>query len=442
MPPSDASQKKHVSLVVVGHVDAGKSTLLGHLLFKVGCVSQRTMEKLGLEAAEMGKTSFKFAFVSDKLKAERERGLSIDTTLSKFEAMKTVFTVLDAPGHRDFIKNMITGTSAADVALLVVAAGQGEFEAGMSKEGQTREHALLAFTLGVKQIVVAVSKMDCASVEYAEERYQKVTKEVGDYLAKVGFDAAHVTFVPVSGWEGENIIERTRKMQWYTGPTLVEALDALEPPPRLADKPLRLPLQEVYRIGGIGVVPIGRLETGRLRPGDTVVFAPANIKAEVASIEMHHDLIPEAVAGDNVGFCVKNINVKDIGRGQVCSLASNDPAKPAVSFIAQVMILNHPGQIGPGYTPVIDCHTAHVSVRFEELISKIDRKTGKELERNPAWVKTGDACIVKMVPLKPMCVEAFAEFPTLGRFAVRDQRHTVAIGIVKSVEKRDRKSVV
>jgi elongation factor 1-alpha len=430
-------EKVHMNLVVIGHVDAGKSTATGHLIYKCGGIDKRTIEKFEKEAAEMGKASFKYAWVLDKLKAERERGITIDIALWKFESPKSVFTIIDAPGHRDFIKNMITGTSQADAAILVIASAQGEFEAGISKDGQTREHALLAFTLGVKQMVVACNKMDDKTVSYSKDRYEEIMKEVSAYLKKVGYNVEKVRFIPISGWNGDNMIEASANMPWYKGPTLLEALDLLEQPTRPSDKPLRLPLQDVYKIGGIGTVPVGRVETGIMRPGDIVTFAPANITTEVKSIEMHHESLPEATPGDNVGFNVKNLSVKDIRRGYVCGSAKTDPPKEAESFIAQVIVLNHPGQIGNGYAPVLDCHTSHIACKFAEIESKIDRRSGKELEKEPKFIKTGDAAMVKMVPQKPMCVEIFTEYPPLGRFAVRDMRQTVAVGVIKGVTKKD-----
>ena len=415
---------------------SGKSTTTGHLIYKCGGIDKRTIEKFEKEAAEMGKGSFKYAWVLDKLKAERERGITIDIALWKFETSKYYVTIIDAPGHRDFIKNMITGTSQADCAVLVIDSSAGGFEAGISKEGQTREHALLAFTLGVKQMIVAVNKMDDKTVEYSQKRFEEIQKEVSTYIKKVGYNPKNVPFIPVSGWNGDNMLEKSDNMPWWKGTTLLGALDNIDPPKRPTDKPLRVPLQDVYKIGGIGTVPVGRVETGILKPGMVVKFSPANITTEVKSVEMHHEAMDEALPGDNVGFNVKSVSVKDIRRGMVAGDSKNDPPMEAANFTAQVIILNHPGQISAGYAPVLDCHTAHIACKFQELIEKVDRRSGKVVEDAPRAVKSGDAAIVVLVPQKPMCVEAFSEYPPLGRFAVRDMRQTVAVGVIKAVEKR------
>ena len=427
--------KVHVSLVIIGHVDAGKSTTTGHLIYKCGGIDKRTIEKYEKEAAEMGKSSFKYAWVLDNLKAERERGITIDIALWKFESPKFAFTVIDAPGHRDFIKNMITGTSQADVAVLVIDSAPGGFEGGWASEGQTKEHALLAFTLGVKQMIVALNKMD--SCAYSESRYNDIKEEVSGYLKKVGYKPAKINFVPISGWVGDNMIERSAAMAWYKGPILLEALDLVIPPERPTNKPLRLPLQDVYKIGGIGTVPVGRVETGILKPNMVVTFAPIGLSTEVKSVEMHHESLTEAVPGDNVGFNCKNVSVKDIKRGYVASNSADDPAKGCETFVAQVIIMSHPGQIQNGYTPVLDCHTSHIATKFKNIDEKMDRRTGKTLEENPKFVKNGDACMVTMEPSKPMVVESFSDYPPLGRFAVRDMRQTVAVGVIKSVIKKE-----
>jgi elongation factor 1-alpha len=328
-------------------------------------------------------------------------------------------------------------------------AGVGEFEAGISKNGQTREHALLAYTLGVKQLVVGVNKMDLTEPPYSEARFEEIKKEVCGFIKKVGYNPKEVIFCPISGWHGDNMLEKSTNMAWYkgwsrcikhketTGTTLIEALDAILPPQRPNDKPLRLPLQDVYKIGGIGTVPVGRVETGIIKPGMFVHFAPSNVTTEVKSVEMHHESLPEALPGDNVGFNVKNVSVKEIRRGNVASDSKNDPAKECANFTAQVIVMNHPGEIHNGYSPVLDCHTAHIACKFEEIKQKIDRRSGKILEENPKMIKSGDASMVVMVPSKPLCVESFALYPPLGRFAVRDMKQTVAVGVIKAVEKKE-----
>ncbi|KAF2288892.1 hypothetical protein GH714_022615 [Hevea brasiliensis] len=401
-------EKVHINIVVIGHVDSGKSTTTGHLIYKLGGIDKRVIERFEKEAAEMNKRSFKYAWVLDKLKAERERGITIDIALWKFETTKYYCTVIDAPGHRDFIKNMITGTSQADCAVLIIDSTTGGFEAD-----------------------------GCYHPKYSKARYDEIVKEVSSYLKKVGYNPEKIPFVPISGFEGDNMIERSTNLDWYKGPTLLEALDQIQEPKRPSDKPLRLPLQDVYKIGGIGTVPVGRVETGILKPGMVVTFGPSGLTTEVKSVEMHHEALQEALPGDNVGFNVKNVAVKDLKRGFVASNSKDDPAKEAANFTSQVIIMNHPGQIGNGYAPVLDCHTSHIAVKFAEILTKIDRRSGKELEKEPKFLKNGDAGFVKMIPTKPMVVETFSGYPPLGRFAVRDMRQTVAVGVIKSVEKKD-----
>ncbi|KAI4579189.1 hypothetical protein MJG53_001061 [Ovis ammon polii x Ovis aries] len=431
-------EKTHINIVVIGHVHSGKSTTTGHLIYKRGGIDKRTIEKFEEEAAEMGKGSFKYAWVLNKLKAEREHGITIDISLWKFETSKYYVTIIDAPGHRDFIKNLITGTSQADCAVLIVAAG----------------HALLAYTLGVKQLIVGVNKMDSTEPPYSQKRYEEIVKEVSTYIKKIGYNPDTVAFVPISGWNGDmlepsaNMPEPSANPPWFkgwkvtrkdgnaSGTTLPEALDCILPPTRPADKPLCLPLQDVYKIGGIGTIPVGRVETGVLKPGMVVTFAPVNVTTEVKSVEMHREALNEALPGDNVGFNVKNVSVKDVRHGSVAGDSKNDPPMEGAGFTAQVIIWNHPGQVSAGYAPVLDCHTAHVACKFAELKEKIDRRSGKKLEDGPKFLKSGDAAIVDMVPGKPMCVESFSDYPPQGRFAVRDMRQTVAVGVIKAVDKK------
>eukprot|EP01091_Cochliopodium_minus_P008404 TRINITY_DN1901_c0_g1_i1.p1 TRINITY_DN1901_c0_g1~~TRINITY_DN1901_c0_g1_i1.p1 ORF type:complete len:448 (-),score=111.79 TRINITY_DN1901_c0_g1_i1:141-1484(-) len=432
--------KPHINIVMIGHVDCGKSTTAGHLILKYGGIDKKMFERLEEEALNLGKASFKYAFIFDKLRLERERGITIDISMRKFETNNFIFSMIDVPGHRDFIKNMIRGSSQADMGLLVVSAIPSEFEMGISKTGQTREHAILALTMGVKQLIVAVNKMDDRRVNYSESRFNEVKEEVSKLLKKIGFKT-ETTFIPISGYYAENLFEKSNNMQWYKGPTLVEILDSLTPPKRPVEKPLRIPIQNVYRIGGVGTITVGRVESGVLKPGMQVVFAPIQFKTVVRSIEMHHESIPEAIPGDNIGFNIYRLhNSIKIDHGVVCGDVNNDPPVGVVSFQAQVIVLDHPGKIKVGYTPILDCHTSHIPCRFSKILNKVNLRTGQQREDNPSYVKSGDSALINLVPIKPLCVESFTEYPSLGRFAVRDLRTTVAVGVIKSVEKKVEKT--
>ncbi len=428
-----SEKKPHLNLIVIGHVDHGKSTLVGHLLYRLGYIDEKTMKQLEEEAKKRGKESFKFAWILDKLKEERERGVTIDLSFMKFETKKYYFTIIDAPGHRDFVKNMITGASQADAALLVVSARKGEFEAGMSPEGQTREHLILAKTMGIDQIIVAVNKMDATEPPWSKERYEQIVAVLKKFMKSLGYKVDQIPFIPVSAWTGDNLIERSPNMPWYNGPTLVEALDMLQPPKKPIDKPLRIPIQNVYSIPGVGTVPVGRVETGVLKVGDKVVFMPPGVVGEVRSIEMHHVRMEKAEPGDNIGFNVRGVSKKDIKRGDVAGHLDNPPTV-ADEFTAKVFVVWHPTAIAPGYTPVVHAHTASVACRITEIVAKLDPRTGKVIEKNPSFIKQGEVAIVKFKPIKPMVIEKFSEFPALGRFAMRDMGKTVGIGVVIDVK--------
>jgi elongation factor 1-alpha len=430
---SSVPQKPHLNLVIIGHVDHGKSTMVGHILYRLGYFDQKTIQMIEEEAKKMGKESFKFAWLLDRMKEERERGVTISLSYMKFETKKYFFTIIDAPGHRDFVKNMITGASQADAAILVVSARKGEFEAGMSPEGQTREHALLARTMGINQLIVAINKMDAAEPPYSEKRYQEVKEVLGKFLKSLGYNIEKIPFIPVSAWTGENLIERSPNMPWYTGPVLVEALDMLEVPSKPVDKPLRIPIQDVYAISGVGTVPVGRVETGVLKVGDKLIFNPPGVIGEVRSIETHHTKIEKAEPGDNIGFNVRGVERKDIKRGDVAGHTTNPPTV-SDEFTARIFVMWHPTAITVGYTPVVHVHTASVACRITEIIAKLDPRTGKEVEKNPQFLKQGDAAIVKFKPIKPLVVEKYSDFPALGRFAMRDMGKTIGIGQVIDVK--------
>jgi len=426
------AEKPHLNLVVIGHVDHGKSTTVGHLFSLTGAIDERTAKAYEEEAKKIGKETFKFAWVLDKLKEERERGLTIDVAYLKFETPKYFFTIIDAPGHRDFIKNMITGASQSDAAILLVSAKRGEFEAGIGPGGQTREHAFLAYTLGVNQLVVAINKMDDPSVDWKQERYDEIKNEITRILKMSGFNPEKIHFVPTSGWTGDNLAKRSENMPWYKGKTLFEALDEMEVPEKPVNKPLRIPVQDVYTITGIGSVPVGRVETGVLKEGDTLVFMPSNVQGLVKSIETHHVKVPKALPGDNIGFNVRGISKKDVHRGDVAGHPDTPPTV-AREFIGQIIVIHHPTAIAAGYSPVLHSNTGQISCRFKELISKLDPRTGQVVEKNPSFLKTGDGAVVRFEPIQPIAVETYMDFPELGRFAIRDMGTTVAAGVIKEI---------
>ncbi|MCI4321182.1 MAG: translation elongation factor EF-1 subunit alpha [Thermoplasmata archaeon] len=424
------AQKPHLNIVFIGHVDHGKSTTVGRLLVDTGVIRKAAIEKFRAEAEAKGKATFEFAWVMDDLKEERERGVTIDIAHRRFDTQKYYFTIIDAPGHRDFVKNMITGTSQADAAVLVVSAAEGIQE-------QTREHIFLSRTLGVAQLIVAVNKMDRQEVKYAEAKYTELKEEITKLLKNVGFKVdQQVLFLPISAFKDDNIDKASPNMPWFKGPTLLAALDSLKVPDKPTDKPLRLPIQDVYTITGIGTVPVGRVETGKLTVGAKIIFMPGGKTGEVKTIEMHHESVPEAIPGDNVGFNVRGIDKNDIRRGEVAGPASNPPTV-VESFTANIQVLNHPSVITAGYTPVFHCHTAQVACEFTELLKRLDPKTGQVAEENPQTLKTGDAAVVKITPKRPLVIEKYKEFPQLGRFAIRDMGQTVAAGVVIDVKKRE-----
>ncbi|MDV3276973.1 MAG: translation elongation factor EF-1 subunit alpha [Nitrososphaerales archaeon] len=430
------ANKPHLNLIVCGHVDHGKSTSMGHFLFDLGVVDQRMIEEFAKESEKTGAgDSFKYAWVLDQLKDERERGVTIDLAFQKFETPKYFYTLIDAPGHRDFIKNMITGASEADGAVLVVSAKKGEEDVALAPGGQAREHAFLLFTLGVKQMVACINKMDDQTVKYSEQRFNEAKQDVENLLKNVGFDIKKISIIPVSGWTGENLVKKSTNMPWYKGPTLLEALDHFTEPPKPIDKPLRIPVQDVYTITGVGTVPVGRVETGKMKVGDTVMIMPEGLTAEVKSIETHHTAMQEAMAGDNIGFNLRGVAKTDFRRGSVLG-PTNAPPTIAKEFQAQIIVVFHPTAIAAGYTPVLHAHTAQVAATITEIIAKIDPRTGQPTEEKPKTIKTGDSAIVRISPLRPIVLETFKDFPELGRFALRDMGSTVAAGIVKEITQK------
>ncbi|HMK47155.1 MAG TPA: translation elongation factor EF-1 subunit alpha [Methanocella sp.] len=422
-----ASTKPHMNLAVIGHIDHGKSTLVGRLLFETGAVPAHIIEQYRKEAESKGKATFEFAWVMDSLKEERERGITIDIAHRRFDTDKFYFTVVDCPGHRDFVKNMITGASQADAAILVVGAPDGVMQ-------QTREHVFLSRTLGISQLIIAINKMD--AVNYDQKRFDEVKGEVSNILKMIGFKPDTIPFIPTSAFKGDNISKHSENTKWYSGVTILEALNNLKEPEKPTQLPLRVPIQDVYTISGIGVVPVGRVETGVMKKGDKIIFRPGidgvGHTGEVKSIEMHHEEIPQALPGDNIGWNVRGVEKNLIRRGDVCGHVDKPPTV-ATEFKAQVVVLQHPSAITAGYTPVFHCHTAQVACTLTQILAKLDPKTGGVKEQNPPFIKTGDAAIVLIRPTRPLVIEKVKEIPQLGRFAIRDMGQTVAAGVVMDI---------
>jgi len=420
--------KPHINLITSGHVDAGKSTLVGRILYDTGAIRDEELRKLKEVATELKKETFEFAFVMDRVKEERERGLTIDIMHRPFETQKWFFTLIDAPGHRDFVKNMITGASQADASIFVISAKPGE---GIQE--QTKEHAWLLKVLGINQLLVVLNKMDAAN--YDQKRFDEVKAEATKLLQGIGYKVAEIPFIPVSAYQGENVTKKSDKMAWYNGPSLVEALDQyIKEPDKPVDKPLRLPVQDVYSITGVGTVPVGRVETGVMKINDTIIFEPAHVTGEVKSIEIHHQQLPQAGPGDNVGFNVRGVDKSQIKKGDVIGHPNNPPTVVS-EFTAQIIVLQHPTVITAGYTPVFHAHTAAVACTIEEISAKIDPKTGQVVQEKPDFIKTGDAARIRVKPLKPMVIEKASEFPQMARFAIRDMGMTVAAGQVVDIVK-------
>jgi len=423
-----AEQKPHLNLAFIGHVDHGKSTLVGRLMYETGAVDPHVIDEYRKEAAAQGKATFEFAWVMDSLKEERERGVTIDIAHQRFDTAKYYFTVVDCPGHRDFVKNMITGASQADAAVLVVAAPDGVM-------AQTREHVFLARTLGVNQLIIAINKMDATTPPYDEKRYNEVKDEVGKLLRMVGYKIEEIPFIPASAYAGDNLIKLSDNTKFYKGPFLLDALNGLKQPQKPTNLPLRVPVQDVYTISGVGTVPVGRVETGVMKKDDKIIFQPAGVAGEVKSIEMHHEEVPEAFPGDNIGWNVRGVSKKDIRRGDVCGHVDKPPMV-AKEFKAQIVVLQHPSAISVGYTPVFHCHTAQIACTLTAILAKLDPKTGAVKEQNPAFIKAGDAAIVMVTPSKPLVIERVKEIPQLGRFAIRDMGQTIAAGMCMDVTPR------
>ena len=418
-----AKEKPGINIVFVGHVDAGKSTTVGRMMYDTGAVSEQEMKKLKEEAQKHGKAGFEFASVMDSIKEERERGVTIDLAYKKILTQKYEVTIIDAPGHKDFVKNMITGTSQADAGFLVVAAKSGV-------QPQTTEHLWLMKTMGVGQLGIVINKMD--EVGYKEENYNKVKEDVSKLLMTVGYKPAEIAFIAVSALQGDNVAKKSDKMPWYKGPTILEQFDKFNQPEKPTNLPLRMAIQDVYEITGIGTVPVGKIETGIMRPGQKIIVVPGRsgkgVPGEVKSVEAHHEQLAQGEAGDNVGVNLRGIGKKDVARGDVICDASA-PAPIVEEFTAKIAIINHPTVIAKGYTPVFHVHTAQVPCQFIELVEKYDPKTGQVAQKNPDILKNGDVAMVRLKPIGNLVIETQKNNPHMARFAIRDAGQTVAAGV-------------
>jgi elongation factor 1-alpha len=449
-----------MSIVICGHVDAGKSTTTGRLIFELGGISEREVEKLKAEADKLGKGSFAFAFYMDRQKEERERGVTIACTTKEFFTASYHYTVIDAPGHRDFIKNMITGASQADCALLMVPA-DGNFTTAIAKgnakagevQGQTRQHSVLINLLGVKQLAVGVNKMDCDVAGYGEARYTEIKDEMMHMLKKVGWKKAFVDtqlpVIPISGWMGDNLIAKSTKMGWWKGQdvkmldgkteihvdTVLDMLEKLvKPPARDSSGKMRVPLSGVYKIKGVGDVLTGRVEQGAVKPGDECVFLPTHSTStactgKIFTVEMHHKNVPEANQGDNVGMNVKGLPKDNMPRvGDVMCLKSDSTLSRTASFKCQVQVLNHPGQLKAGYCPIAFVRTGRSAVKLTEIVWKVGKETGGTKAEAPAYIKAGEMGAVFFEPQQPFVVDAFKVCEGLGRVAIMEGNSVVMLG--------------
>lgn len=451
-----SDMKQHISLVVCGHVDAGKSTTTGHLIFKLGGISEREMTKLQAEADAQGKSSFAFAYYMDKDKAERERGVTINCTTKEFFTDSYHYTIVDAPGHRDYVKNMITGAGCADVALLLVPAEAGGFETAVAKgdhksgevQGQTRQHARLLGLLGIEKLIVGVNKMD--SCDWSEQRFNEIKEEMTKMITQAGFKPKQVAFIPYSGFKGENLVEKTDKMPWYkgfevnlsktekvSGYTLYDALEKVaRPPTREPDAPVRIPINGIYKIKGVGDVITGRVEQGTISAGDVCRVVPRNLEnLKVFSIEMHHKSWPSAKPGDNVGMNMKGLDKQNMPKvGDVITLQKDPLCLPVESFVAQVAVQEHPGQLKPGFSPCIHVRTAKSACKMTKINWKISKKTGDQKLENPPFLERAEQAEIEFEPQQTIYMEAFDQCEGLGRIAVMDSNNLVMLGKVMSVK--------
>lgn len=426
-----SSHKSHLNIVFIGHVDAGKSTMGGHILYLTGMVDKRTLEKFEREAKEMNRESWYLSWALDTDDKERAKGKTVDVGRAYFETDKRRFTILDAPGHKNYVPNMISGASQADVGVLVISARKGEFETGFEKGGQTREHAILAKTAGVKRLIVVVNKMDDPTVKWDQGRYDEIIGKLSPFLKQCGWNPKTETdFMPVSGFSGANLKDPVTKdvCSWYSGPSLLQLLDSIEGIDRKNDGPFLMPVNEKYK--DLGTIVAGKIESGRVRKGKQLLMMPTRKPCEVLAIfSEQDDELDGAQCGDNVRLKVKNIEEEDISPGFVLS-DPREPIKAVTAFEAQLMIMDHKNIICPGYNAVLHIHNLAAEVTIGALLHLIDKKTNRRSKKPPMFVKKGQVATARLEANQYLCLETYADYPQLGRFTLRDEGKTIAMGKV------------
>uniref|UniRef100_A0A673N0B6 HBS1-like protein n=1 Tax=Sinocyclocheilus rhinocerous TaxID=307959 RepID=A0A673N0B6_9TELE len=426
--------KPLLNLVVIGHVDAGKSTLMGHLLYLLGNVNKRTMHKYEQESKKAGKASFAYAWVLDETGEERNRGVTMDVGMTKFETDSKVITLMDAPGHKDFIPNMITGAAQADVAVLVVDASRGEFEAGFEAGGQTREHGLLVRSLGVTQLAVAVNKMD--QVNWQQERFQEIVSKLGHFLKQAGFKDSDVFYIPTSGLSGENLTTRSEVADltaWYTGPCLLEQIDAFKPPQRSVEKPFRLCVSDVFKDQGSGFCVTGKIEAGFIQTGDKVLAMPPNETCTVKGITLHDEALDWAAAGDHVSLTVTGMDIIKINVGCIfCD--PKEPIRACTRFRARILLFNIEVPITQGFPVLLHYQTVSEPATIRKLVSVLHKSSGEVLKKKPKCLSKGQNAVVEIQTQRPVALELYKDYKELGRFMLRYVGSTIAAGVVTEVK--------
>jgi peptide chain release factor subunit 3 len=432
-PADYGDEREHLNLVFIGHVDAGKSTIGGQILYLTGSVDERTIQKYEREAKDKNRDSWYMAYIMDTNEEERAKGKTVEVGRAHFTTDKRRYTILDAPGHKNYVPNMISGASQADVGVLVISARKGEFETGFERGGQTREHALLAKTLGISKMVVVVNKMDEPSVQWAQERFDEIVTKMTPFLRGSGFNVKKdVVFLPISGLMGVNMRERPKKetIPWYDGPCFFEVLDDLESPDRDPTKPFRMPLQDKYK--DMGTVVMGKIESGTVRRGDNLLVMPNKIPVKVVAIFRDADEVQAAKPGENLRIRLSGVEEEDITPGYVVC-GPKKPIPAVVEFEAQLQILellDHKSIFTAGYKAVLHIHSIVEECEVVELLSQIDPKTKKKLKKKPLFVKGNTVITCRIQVQEAICIELFLDFPQLGRFTLRDEGKTVAIGKV------------